>query len=112
MPEFQPTSQDTNGVTLLHRSLAQLQQSFEALTSPPGDSGRLTLIVCRLSPGLHEPLDRVRLTPEYGVPGDEWNRRTPRNPDAQLTVMRRDVAEMHDGKLRIGVARQIGRAHV
>jgi MOSC domain-containing protein YiiM len=28
------------------------------------------------------------------VPGDEWNRRMPRNPDAQLTVIRRDVAEI------------------
>ncbi len=94
MPEFQPTSPDANGATLLHRSLAQLQQSFAALTPPPADSGRLTLIVCRHAPGIHESLVRVRLTPEEGVLGDEWNRRTPRNPDAQLTVMRRDVAEM------------------
>jgi MOSC domain-containing protein YiiM len=34
------------------------------------------------------------LTPEEGVPGDEWNRRNPRHPEAQLTVMRRDVAEL------------------
>ena len=39
-------------------------------------------------------MDRAYLTTEEGVPGDEWNRRTPRNPDAQLTVIRRDVAEL------------------
>jgi MOSC domain-containing protein YiiM len=43
---------------------------------------------------VHEALDRVRLTPEEGVPGDEWNRRTPPNADAQLAVMRHDVAEL------------------
>ena len=78
----------------LHRSLAQLQQAFALLTPPPSDSGRLALIVCRKAPDVHEPLERVRLTPEEGIPGDEWNRRTPRNPDAQLTVIRRDLAEM------------------
>jgi MOSC domain-containing protein YiiM len=94
MNESQPIIQDAKGATVSHRSLAQLQQSFAALTPPPADSGRLTLIVCRRAPGIHEPLDRVRLTPEEGVPGDEWNRRSPRHPNAQLTVIRRDVAEM------------------
>jgi MOSC domain-containing protein YiiM len=28
------------------------------------------------------------------VSGDEWNRRTPRNLEAQITVIRRDVAEL------------------
>jgi MOSC domain-containing protein YiiM len=36
----------------------------------------------------------VRLTPEEGVPGDGWTRRPPRDPEAQLAVMRRDVAEL------------------
>jgi MOSC domain-containing protein YiiM len=78
----------------LHRSLAELQQSFAALAPAPLDLGRVTLIVCREGPALHKALDCVRLTPEEGVPGDQWNRRTPRNPDAQLTVIRRDIAEL------------------
>jgi len=77
-----------------HRSLAELEAGFQALPQPPGDSGRLGLIVCRHAPGIHEALDRVRLTPDEGVPGDEWNRRPPLNPEAQLTVMRCDVAEL------------------
>lgn len=94
MTEFQSNSRDAVGVTSLHRSLAQLEQSFAALTPPPTDSGRLMLIVCRRAPGIHEALERVRLTPEEGVPGDEWNRRAPRHRDAQLTVIRQDVAEL------------------
>ena len=36
----------------------------------------------------------VRLTPEAGLSGDRWSRRPPRNPEAQLTVMRHDVAAL------------------
>src|SRR6266568_823655 len=75
-------------------TLAELEKGFRALPEPPKDSGRLALIVCRHAPGVHEALDRAYLTPDGGVPGDEWNRRMPRNPDAQLTVIRRDVAEL------------------
>jgi len=52
------------------------------------------LIVCRHAPGVHEALAQVRLTPQEGVPGDEWNRRHPCHPDAQLTVIRHDVARL------------------
>lgn len=77
-----------------HRSLDYLQTGFALLTPPSADSGRLALIVCRRAPGIHEARSCIRLTPEEGVPGDEWSRRTPRNAEAQLTVMRRDVAEL------------------
>jgi len=77
-----------------HRALAELEQKFRALAAPPLDTGRLAMIVCRRAPGIHEPLERVMLNVEAGVPDDEWNRRTPRNPDAQLTVIRRDIAEL------------------
>jgi MOSC domain-containing protein YiiM len=36
----------------------------------------------------------VRLTPEEGVTGDDWTRRPPRNPEAQIAVMRQGVAEL------------------
>ncbi|HTF34189.1 MAG TPA: MOSC domain-containing protein [Myxococcota bacterium] len=36
----------------------------------------------------------MRLSPHEGVPGDAWSRRPPRDPEAQLAVMRRDVAEL------------------
>ena len=78
----------------LYHSLTHLQNAFTSLTPPPAEQGRLAAIVCRRAPGIHEPLRSVQLTLEEGVPGDEWNRRTPRSLEAQLTVMRRDVAEL------------------
>jgi len=77
-----------------HRSLAELEAGLRALPEAPKDSGRLRLIVCRHSPGVHEALQRVHLSVEEGLPGDEWNRRLPRHPDAQLTVIRHPVAEL------------------
>ena len=78
----------------LHRSLAELEAGLRALPPLPKSVGRLAMIVCRRAPGVHEALDRVRLSPEEGVPGDEWNRRPPLHPNAQLTVIRRDIAEL------------------
>lgn len=90
---------ETNATTPLgnprpHLTLAELGAGLAALPPLPGDVGTLALIVCRRAPGVHEALDRVRLTPEEGVPGDQWKRRPPLDPEAQLTVMRRDVGEM------------------
>jgi MOSC domain-containing protein YiiM len=93
MTESHPTNPG-DVVSPLHRSLSELESGFQALSQPPTDSGRLALIVCRHAPGVHQALERVRLTPEEGVPGDEWNRRSPRNAEAQLTVIRRDIAEL------------------
>lgn len=77
-----------------HRSLADLEHGLQALPEPPKDVGRVAVIVCRRAPGIHEAIDRVMLSTDEGVPGDEWNRRTPPNLEAQLTVIRRDVAEL------------------
>jgi MOSC domain-containing protein YiiM len=54
----------------------------------------VALIVRRRPDGVRETPARVQLSPEQGVPGDRWSRRSPEKPDAQLTVMRRDVAEV------------------
>src|ERR1051325_1025289 len=86
-------NQETNGAIRMH-SLGDLRASYASLSPPPPDLGRLAAIVCRRAPGLHEALERVWLTQDEGVPGDEWNRRPSRHPDAQLTVMRRDIAEL------------------
>jgi MOSC domain-containing protein YiiM len=94
MTEARQSSHDLSKANVRHRSLAELEEGFAKLPAPPPDEGRLRLIVCRHAPGVHEAQDRVRLTPEQGVPGDEWNRRPPLKPEAQLTVMRRDVAEL------------------
>ena len=78
----------------VHRRLATLEEEFRKLPPPPTDAGKVVLIVCRRAPNLHEALASVRLTPEEGVPGDEWNRRPPCKPEAQITVIRHDVAHL------------------
>ena len=75
-----------------HLPLEALERALSALPPAPADAGRLALIVRRLPDGSRELPEAVRLTPEEGVPGDGWNRRPPRKPDAQLAVMRSDVA--------------------
>ena len=77
-----------------HRSLADLQAGFRALPPAPTDAGRVLLIVARRADGTRETPTRVRLTQEEGVPGDDWSRRPPRDPEAQLAVMRHAVATL------------------
>jgi len=94
MAELQSTNPVPDGGGALHRSLAELEAGLRALPAAPKESGRLRLIVCRHAPGVHEALERVHLSVDDGVPGDEWNRRPPRHPDAQLTVISHAVAEL------------------
>src|SRR5262249_46849093 len=67
---------------------------LRALAAAPTDAGRLALIVRRRPDGRRELPERARLSPDEGVPGDGWSRRPPRDPEAQLAVMRLDVAEL------------------
>ena len=73
---------------------SELKAGFRALPKAPKDSGRLALIVRRRPDGERETPEYVQLFPDEGVPGDGWSRRPPRDPLAQLAVMRRDVAEL------------------
>jgi MOSC domain-containing protein YiiM len=77
-----------------HRPLDELEAGRATLSTAFADTGRVALIVRRHPDGERETLDRIRLSVEEGVPGDGWNRRPPRNPEAQLAVMRREVAEL------------------
>jgi hypothetical protein len=74
--------------------LAELEAGVRALDAPPRDSGRVELIVLRRPDGVRETPDRISLSAEEGVPGDGWSRRPPRDPEAQLAVMWRAVAEL------------------
>jgi MOSC domain-containing protein YiiM len=75
-----------------HLPLGALEAGLRRLPPPPRDSGRIALIVRRRFDGIREVPDAVQLTREEGVPGDGWSRRPPRQLDAQLAVMRTDVA--------------------
>jgi MOSC domain-containing protein YiiM len=79
-----------------HLTKEELGPRLEALlaTQAPVDVGRVALMVAR--DGTDERLTPTRctLTREGGIPGDKWLRKHPINPEAQLTVMRSDVAEL------------------
>jgi MOSC domain-containing protein YiiM len=77
-----------------HLTGAALDAGARALATAPRDAGRLALIVRRLPTGARDTPREAQLSVDHGVPGDDWSRRPPRKPDAQLAVMRRDVAEL------------------
>jgi MOSC domain-containing protein YiiM len=77
-----------------HRPLAELEAGLRALPAAPASGGCVALVLRRREDGVRETLERTRLSPEEGVPGDGWSRRPPRDPEAQLAVMRREVAEL------------------
>jgi len=82
------------GDAATHRELFDLETRLRALPTPDKDTGVVALIVYRRADGVREMPQRVRLSLAEGVPGDGWSRRPPRDPEAQLAVMRRDVAEL------------------
>lgn len=71
-----------------------LQRALEALPSAPRDRGRVVRIVRRREIGRREAPQRLRLTPEDGVPGDRWIDCMPLDPTAQIAIMQADVAEL------------------
>lgn len=81
-------------VTPAHLPFDQLEEKLSVLPRHPVDTGRLILIVRRRPDGSRETPACVRFTPEEGLGNDSWNRNERRDPDMQLAVMRRDVAEM------------------
>jgi MOSC domain-containing protein YiiM len=74
--------------------LAGLGAGYRALSAAPSEVGSLALIVRRRADGQRDTPAEVRLTLEEGVPGDDWSRRPPQKPEAQLAVMRHDVAAL------------------
>lgn len=72
----------------------ELRRTLEARPSAPRNSGRVALIVRRRERGRREAPDRLRLTPEAGVPGDAWLDREHPDPAGQIAVMQADVAEV------------------
>ena len=76
------------------RPLEVLEAQRAALAPAPRDAGRVRLVVTRGPGGHREMLPRAFMTPASGVPGDAWGRQRQPNPEAQLTVMQIDVAEL------------------
>jgi ribosomal protein S18 acetylase RimI-like enzyme len=94
MTELRKEAYGPVGDPARHLPMSELRARFAALGDLPKDAGRLALVVCRQADGTRTTPPSAHLTPDGGVPGDGWSRRPPRHPDAQITVMRRDVAEL------------------
>jgi MOSC domain-containing protein YiiM len=76
------------------RPLEFLETQCAALPPAPRDAGRVHLLVKRGPRGQREALPRAFMTPESGIPGDAWGRQRHPAPEAQLTVIQIDVAEL------------------
>ena len=93
-PELAKEAYGPTGDATRHLPLDALDAALAALPAAPTERGQLRAIVRRLPDGSREHPDTVRLSPEEGVPGDGWSRRPPRLDEAQLAVIRHDVAEL------------------
>ena len=89
-----PRDESPRGDPARHLAIDALDAGARALPAAALDAGRLALIARRLPGGMRETPREARLSVTEGVPGDDWSRRPPREPQAQLAVMRRDVAEL------------------
>lgn len=65
-----------------------------ATFSPPTNTGELSLIVVRQEDGKRDTPKHVTLTPGDGIPGDAWMRKDSQKLDAQISIMRIDVAQL------------------
>lgn len=72
----------------------QLEDRLASLGAAPRDGGHVALLVRRRAAGLRDTPRRARLTREEGLPGDAWGRALKPHPEAQLTAVQLDVAEM------------------
>jgi MOSC domain-containing protein YiiM len=75
-------------------TLSDLEQGLGALTDTPRDKGNVFLVVRKGEGGRRVAPDEVWMSPDTGIPGDAWGRRSGRDTDAQLTVMQADVARL------------------
>lgn len=94
MSEAHADEPGPTGDPVRHLPRAELDGRLVALPQPPQHRGMLRLIVRRRKDGTRATPEEVVLTKEEGVPGDAWARRPPRDPQAQIAVMRYDIAEL------------------
>jgi len=77
-----------------YHDLDHLERGLAALPGIPKNLGRIALIVRRREGGWRDTPDRTVLAPDTGLPGDAWSRLKEPKPDAQITAMQIDVAEL------------------
>jgi len=77
--------------------LDHLESQLLNLPPAPTDSGSVVHVVARPQVDARQLPERCRLTPEAGVEGDRWALHASRDHEAQITVMRADVARLLSG---------------
>jgi hypothetical protein len=76
----------------------QLESGLAHVREAPADAGTVELIVRRPETDEREVLDEGVLDVEVGLVGDRWSRRrTPPNPDSQVTVINARAIELVAG---------------
>jgi MOSC domain-containing protein YiiM len=75
-------------------TIEELDSAWLAAPRPPRPCGWVRLICVRTSEGVHATPERALVTPERGLEGDRWLANPRRMPDAQLTLMNVQVAEL------------------
>ena len=89
-----PITSESVGSPELLLTLSSLEEGLSKLSAQCEDGGRVSFLMRRGEGGRRQILDRAQLTVQKGVPGDKWGRSTRRNPDMQIAVMQRDVAQL------------------
>ena len=94
MPTSDRIDSHAAGEPALHVSMAELEVGLAQLTPSPKDLSAVSLLVRRGEGGLREVIASGHMSVEAGLQGDEWFRNPERSPDAQLTMMDLQVAEL------------------
>ena len=94
MSEVQTRIDAVSGESARHLTTAELEAGLRTMPPVPKDAGRVVAIIRRPAKGAREVLRRARLSPEAGLPGDNWSQKELPDPAAQLTIMQSAVAEL------------------
>ena len=94
MPTPDRIDSHTAGDPASHLGMADLEARLAQLTASPRDLSSISLLVRRGEGGLRDVIVSGRLSAEAGLVGDKWVRKAERSPDAQLTMMEFQVAQL------------------
>ena len=73
------------------RPLNDLLRQLNQLPEPPIEEGQVTGLVIRPQRGKRLVVDQLELSPEGGIHGDRWGKRSHSNRNRQVSAIRSDV---------------------
>ena len=94
MPTSDRIDSHTAGDPASHLAMADLEARLAKLTDSPTDLSSISLLVRRGEGGLRDVIVNGHLSADAGLVGDEWVQNPERSPDAQLTMMEFQVAQL------------------